>query len=144
MARVHVIDNIVKSEDDWREIEDRFQPTLDRIADPPYKDLKKLKKSDKFIMLLIFNPWEWGFRILGFTNLIRKIYREPAFVRRMFDRLVKSQSELMKMVIDEGVVDGIWMWGDSAYNSGPFISPEKYREFITPVHKIFCNIAKKT
>jgi uroporphyrinogen decarboxylase len=142
-ARVHVIDNIVKSEEDWRKIEDRFQPTLDRIVDPPYKDLKKLKKSDKFIMLLIYNPWEWGFRIVGFTNLIRKIYREPALIRRMFDTLVKFQSELMKIVIDEGVVDGVWMWGDSAYNSGPFISPEKYREFITPVHKIFCNIAKK-
>lgn len=142
-ARRQVIDNIVKSEEDWEKIRDRFQPSLDRIVDPPYRDLKKLKEYEKFIMLLIYNPWEWGFRIIGFTNLIRNIYRNPAFVKRMFDTLVNFQSELMKIVIDEGVVDGIWMWGDSAYNSGPFISPEKYKELITPVHKIFNNIAKK-
>ncbi|MEM2465566.1 MAG: uroporphyrinogen decarboxylase family protein [Candidatus Bathyarchaeia archaeon] len=143
MARRQVIDNIVKTEEDWEKIADRFQPTLDRIVDPPYEKLRDLRKSEKFVMLLIFNPWEWGFRIVGFTNLIKYIYRNPAFVRKMFNTLVRFQSELMKIIIDEKVVDGIWMWGDSAYNKGPFISPEKYRELITPVHKVFCDIAKK-
>lgn len=138
-----VIDNLIKTEEDWEKIEDRFQPTLDRIVDPPYDKLKELRKSDKFIALLIYNPWEWGWRILGFTNLIRNIYRNPRLVKRMFDTLVEFQSELMKIVIDEGVVDGIWMWGDAAYNSGPFIPPKKYEEFITPAHKSFCTIAKK-
>jgi uroporphyrinogen decarboxylase len=138
-----VLDNLIKTEEDWKKIEDRFQPTLERIVDPPYDRLKELKNSEKFIALLIFNPWEWGWRILGFTNLIKNIYRNPQLVKRMFDKLVKFQSELMKIVIDEGVVDGIWMWGDSAYNSGPFIPPKKYNEFITPVHKSFCDLAKK-
>ena len=138
-----VIDNLIKTEEDWEKIEDRFQPTIDRIVDPSYEHLRDLKNSDKFIALLIYNPWEWGWRILGFANLMRNIYRNPKFVKRMFQILVRFQLELMRIVIDEDVIDGIWMWGDSAYNSGPFLPPEKYREFITPVHREFCDIAKK-
>ena len=138
-----VLDNIIKSEEDWEKVEDRFQPTPDRIVDPPYEKLKEMRKSEKFVTLLIFNPWEWGWRLVGFTNLIKLMYKKPSFVKRMFDKLREFQTELMKMAIEEAWVDGVWMWGDSAYNSGPFLSLKMYEEFISPYHAHFCNVARK-
>jgi uroporphyrinogen decarboxylase len=37
--------------------------------------------------------------------------------------------------------DGVWIWGDVAYRSGPFMSPRMYRELVMPHHKRVTDVA---
>ena len=43
---------------------------------------------------------------------------------------------MLKYLEQNGVrYDGAWMYGDIAYNHGPFISPRMYRQLVQPAHK---------
>jgi uroporphyrinogen decarboxylase len=138
-----VLEAFVKTKEDWENVEGRLTPDINRFVDPTYDKLKELRDSDKFIALFIFDPWEWGWRIRGFVELLRDFFKNPQFVREMYEALARFQIELIKIAVDEGVIDGLWMWGDAGYTSGPFVSPKKYEELITPIHKRFCDLAKK-
>jgi uroporphyrinogen decarboxylase len=83
--------------------------------------------------------WE-GFELakdlVGHETLCAAMAEEPGWARDMFD----TQADLTLRILDHleaggARVDGGWIFGDIAYNHGPFFSPRMYRELLQPSHR---------
>lgn len=70
-------------------------------------------------------------RLLGFQELLMAIWDEPILVKGLVDLSVSINLELAKEAVKRGVKI-VYTGDDYAYNSGPLISPEAFREFLYP------------
>jgi uroporphyrinogen decarboxylase len=66
------------------------------------------------------------------------IGEDPALVKEMFDQDAEMTINMMEMLDEPDLnfeYDGVWIWGDIAYNKGMLFSPRAYRELLMPAHK---------
>lgn len=70
-------------------------------------------------------PWE---EMMDFAIML---YEEPEKLHEKAKKKVKISIELAKRQVDQGV-EFICINCDYGYNLGPFISPQKFSEFVTP------------
>jgi uroporphyrinogen decarboxylase len=59
------------------------------------------------------------------------IYEDPGKTHELAKQKMRESIELAKMQIDAGV-DFICINSDYGYNRGPFVSPDKFKEIVTP------------
>lgn len=75
-------------------------------------------------------------KIVGDEVVAMAMVTDPEWVRDMSqtytDCLLREFDAIWSLGLE---VDGVFMWGDMAYNRGTFCSPKMYREFIWPDHK---------
>lgn len=100
------------------------------------KGLPDAYRSDKFICISFSEPFQRLCDTLGRENVLRKIASQPREFHRGLIRETESILDLFEIIIDKGIVfDGIWAWGDLAYNKGPLFSLDTYRRLLFPLHK---------
>ncbi len=73
--------------------------------------------------------------MMGLKRLIMMMFREPEFIRELFDFLAQFQVDACRKAVSEARIDYATLWEDMAYHSGPHISPELWREFMLPGYK---------
>jgi uroporphyrinogen decarboxylase len=82
-------------------------------------------------------------RLTGLERFVTFMYKYPQEMERFLDKEVNYVIELSKSLIDAGV-DVIWYGNDTAWKSGPIISPALHRKFIIPrLKKITDEIKRK-
>jgi len=129
------------------EFKERIEPLLDpdlpmRISSPRYpfrgdleKAIKKLQER-YFVFAGVLGPFEYARHILGegVDRIVRYFYRHPKTLEYIFRVLGRFLSAIAKALLDMGA-DGVWIWDDVAYRSGPFMSPGMYEKFVAPAHR---------
>ena len=95
--------------------------------------------NDKFRMLELEDPFQDLSNCIGLENVLMKIKEDNDFIlQELLDRTMKMLAKA-KVVIESEKVDGIWLWGDIAYNGGTFFSDAFYLENLYPMHKKICS-----
>ena len=111
-----------------------------------YEQLRKRalwlrENTDKALMIVCgCNLFEWGTFLRRMDNFLMDIYTEQEEVERLLDQLMERHMETLKLVCEAvgDVVDILRFGDDLGMDSGPFISPEKYRAIFKPRHKKLC------
>jgi uroporphyrinogen decarboxylase len=96
------------------------------------------KTTDKALLIVCgCNLFEWG-------NFLMDLLCDQYNVEKLLDELLKKHlSTLEKVCRAVGDVADIIRFGDDlGMTSGPFMSPEIYRQLFKPRHKILCDYVK--
>ncbi len=78
--------------------------------------------------------------LLGHENICLAAFDDPAWLREVFD----TETDMVIRILDHYEANGIefdggWIYGDIAFNHGPFISPAHYRDIVKPGHARIVN-----
>jgi len=104
------------------------------------------KNSDRALMVVCgCNLFEWGTFLRKIDNFLMDLVLEPVKVEALLDALMECHLATLAKVCDSvgDVVDIIRFGDDLGMDSGPFMSPDTYRELFKPRHKILCDYVKK-
>lgn len=78
----------------------------------------------------------WLRNWLGFEQISLLIYDDPAWLEEMLDRVCDCIVGVLKRAFaGGGRFDACLIWEDMAYNAGPMISPEAFRQFLSPRYR---------
>ena len=108
--------------------------------------LKLRENSDRALMIVCgCNLFEWGTFLRKIDNFLMDLVLEPQNVEAFLDALMEIHlATLAKVCSAVGdVVDIIRFGDDLGMDSGPFMSPETYRQLFKPRHTILCDYVKK-
>jgi uroporphyrinogen decarboxylase len=73
--------------------------------------------------------------VIGHERLCIAMAEEPEWARDIFETETDVAVRALDYLERCGVTfDGGWIYGDIAYNHGPFCSPRMYRELVMPAH----------
>lgn len=86
--------------------------------------------------------FEAAWYLRGLENFLVDLYEDRDFAVELLDRTMQYHLAVSKKLVAMGV-DIIWWGDDIADESGPFISPELYRELIKPRHAYMIQEVKK-
>jgi len=80
--------------------------------------------------------------MVGDEHFLMAMIEEPDWIVEMASAFTDNVLRNLEALLETGVKpDGLWVYGDMAYNSGPFCSPAMYRELIWPQHRRFVDWA---
>ena len=131
------VDRPVKDWATWKEYKKRLDPdTPERYPADWAAYVERMNATDAPTMLLLegyFGPLrEWT----GLEELIYLFYDEPDLVEDMMDQVLHLSLTMAKRVLKDLRIDCVRFWEDMAYRSGPLISPEMFKKFMTPRYQV--------
>ncbi len=100
------------------------------------------RTENKFAVLQGIESFEGMRQLVGDELLLPSFAEDPEWIRdmsRTYTDLILR--DFQSVLAAGGQADGVWVFGDVGYNSGPFFSPQMYRELIWPDHKRLCDWA---
>jgi len=129
--------NEYKQHYDLSTIEDRLPNNWDVIVG-------RLRNRDFPIRLGGTNGGFLGFprQIMGLTNYLIALYDEPELVHDICDTFADFLIAYYGRICADVKVDCLLIWEDMAGKQGSLISPQHFREFLTPRYKKMVNFAK--
>jgi len=101
--------------------------------------------SERALMIVCgCNLFEWGTFLRRMDNFLMDLYIEPDKVEELLDALMeRHMSTLGKVCEAVGDLADIIRFGDDlGMDQGPLMSPETYRKFFKPRHKMLCDFVK--
>ncbi len=123
-------------------IDDHLNAVGDVISlhQPAWMDRVKARAEDFCIFGSVCEPFEMIWRILGTTNVLTMIAEEPDKVARFVERLGDFLVGIVRgqVAAARGILSGIFIWGDVAYDHGMFFSPDYWRGAFKPQLKRIC------
>lgn len=127
----------------------RFRETI-LAADSPL-DLDRLKRrfaaarrEAKWTFCNTVEPFESLRKLIGDEETMISIKEEPEWIVDMAEVTTTRSLRTLERIHDAGIhADGLWIYGDMAFNHATFCSPADYRELIWPQHKRLCDWAKE-
>jgi uroporphyrinogen decarboxylase len=105
------------------------------------KKIRALKNSF-FVFGDLTDPFELYVRLRGHNHALKDIYRNPNFAKKLLEKCHKNIMKIIKLLVELDV-DGIYLYGDVAFKTGPMMSPRHYKEFILPFLKEEINYCRK-
>ncbi|MFA6244277.1 MAG: uroporphyrinogen decarboxylase family protein, partial [Candidatus Hydrogenedentales bacterium] len=89
----------------------------------------------------ICEPHEMVWRIMGTENVLMKLAEDPDHMGQILERLGDFLVGIVKgqIAAAEGLLSGMYVWGDVAYDRGMFFSPDMWRELYKPQVKRICD-----
>lgn len=133
----HDIDWPIKSLDDW----DRYKKKHMQADDPTrfpdnWAELVE-EYRDRDYPLQLTHRGVYGFcrNRMGDESMAYAFYDAPELVHDMMDSYTEMCLEVWEKQAAEVQFDLIECWEDMAYNSGSLISPQTFREFMTPNYR---------
>lgn len=124
----------------------------DHSSDPDFWDKLREKtlylrqNTDKALMIVCgCNLFEWGTFLRRIDNFLMDIYTDQDKVEELLDVLMeKHLATLEKVCHSVGDIVDILRFGDDlGMDSGPFMSPDKYKEIFKPRHRQLCDYVHK-
>lgn len=101
--------------------------------------------TDKALLIVCgCNLFEWGTFLRRMDNFLMDLMCDQNNVEKLLDELLRRHlSTLEKVCRSVGDIADIIRFGDDlGMTSGPFMSPEIYRQLFKPRHKILCDYVK--
>ncbi len=139
------LENPVKDWESWEEYKQGY--SLDTIEDrlpPDWDDLvKRLKDRDFPIRLGGTNGGFLGFprQIMGLNTYFLKLFDEPDLINDICETFLNFLLAYYDRIIKDIKVDCILIWEDMAGKGGSLISPDHFKEFLTPRYKKMVSFA---
>lgn len=131
-GQVFVGDGLIKTMDDFQKIFSLPDPEDDSLYEPikPF-----FEKREEFA--IIFST-RLGFLSalisIGFQTFMESLYLNPELIHAVMGTYVDWSTKVIQRVCDLGV-DAVFTTDDFAFNTGPFISPASFRQWVVPYHR---------
>ncbi|MBX7256463.1 MAG: hypothetical protein K1Y02_08885 [Candidatus Hydrogenedentes bacterium] len=89
----------------------------------------------------VCEPHEMVWRIMGTENVLMKLAEDPVRMGRILERLGDFLVGIVEAQVEAagGLLSGMYVWGDVAYDRGMFFSPEMWRDLYKPQVKRICD-----
>jgi len=131
--------------DSWSELKTRFMDPDDPKRFPKNWDEYIMEYNNRDYPLQLTHGGVYGFarNIMGDEALSYAFYDEPDLVHDIMDSYTDMCIDIWKKMVVDIQFDLIECWEDMAFNSGSFISPEIFREFMKPVYRKLSDFAKE-
>jgi len=132
----HYLEYPIKNKDDWERFKERLDPN-DPARYPENWDeiVLELQKRDYPVCIhcgsLLGKLRDW----MGFENIALAFYDMPDLVDEMIEYMTDFSIKLMEKALKDVEVDFALGWEDIAFNNGPIISPQMFKEFLVPRYK---------
>ncbi len=98
----------------------------------------------KWRYLTAVEPFECLRKLVGDEEMMMGMIEEPEWIVDMAAVTTARTITDLERLMDAGVAaDGLWIYGDMAYNHATLCSPAAYRSLIWPQHHRLCEWAKK-
>jgi uroporphyrinogen decarboxylase len=140
------INHPVKDWKSWNEYKEYYcQDTIEKRLPPNWDTLSKnLKNRDFPIRLGGTNGGFLGFprQIMGLTHYMMMLHDDPKLIHDICDTFCNFLIAYYRRITQDVEVDCILIWEDMAGKMGSLISPEHFREFLTPKYKAMVSFAK--
>ncbi len=105
---------------------------VDEIA----RRVAEARRQGKWVHLDGIEPFELTRKIMGDVEALAGMIDAPEWIADVSRVTTDNSLRNWQAVIDAGIeLDGLWVYGDMAYNHAPVCSPELYRELIWPDHR---------
>jgi uroporphyrinogen decarboxylase len=139
------IDHQVKSMEDWKRIKFRYEDHMDkRFPVRIDEEIKRLNESANPVKLEIFPYFNrLGFYLMGMERFMLSFYDQPALMHEMFSFWNEFTLKMIRPYLENVDIDILVLAEDLAYNNGPNLPPEIYREFWLPYQDELVREAKK-
>ncbi len=122
-----VLRSAIQGEED---LEHYFQdPNDDRRYEGLADAIQRIHDRNLAAFFTISDHWGGLYHIFGLKNLLKLVHRSPRLIRKTIRKLTAHYSAIIANVL-EHEIDCIWVFGDLATNSGPFISPSMYEDLL--------------
>jgi len=122
------VDGPVKTKKDYRNLS---LGAPDESMIKAAKRLIKLTEGEYAIAGDVGGPFTESWKLMGFNAFTTMMYRDPVFVSRVCADIARWHIELGKLFIEAGT-DIIRVGDDLGEVGAPLISPNKFREVISP------------
>lgn len=118
----------------WRE---KYRPGIERQAsDTALRASRSVRQDGRWSFLAGVEGFECARALLGDEGSLVAMLEEPEWIQEIAQVTTDSTLRHFQAVLDTGVrPDGIWIYGDMAYNHSTHCSPQTYRELVWPQHK---------
>lgn len=136
----------IQTREQW---EDEYKPRLayhgDRIDWAALEArYRHLRDGGKYTILSMLDPFECTWHKVGPERQFMLMVEDPAWLCDMFEADTALLEAAFEDLCARGFTpDCLWIYGDIAYNKGPFFSPEMYRQLLMPFHRRYCALAKR-
>ncbi|MBN2309148.1 MAG: hypothetical protein JXR94_09270 [Candidatus Hydrogenedentes bacterium] len=134
---------------DPRRFNEAIDDQINSVADalnlglPSYIDRVRSYADEFCVFGSVCEPHEMLWRIIGTENALYKLAEDPdrmaAFIERLGDFLVGIVEG--QIAAANGLLKGLYIWGDVAYDRGMFFSPDYWRRAYKPQVKRICDAA---
>ncbi len=110
---------------------------------PSYLDRVNAYVDDFCVFGSVCEPHEFIWRIMGTENVLYKMTEDPERMGQLVARCGDFLVDIVKgqIAAAEGKLQGIYIWGDIAFDRGMFFSPVFWREHYKPQLKRICDAA---
>lgn len=147
------IDHVTKDRAAWDELRDRFRFDPDDTARidtasyfnhmdayPTWPEAKRrfddLRATGKYVVFVVYGPWEGTWRHRGYTELLMDLAMEPEWVFEMAEAQTNLVLATLKHGIETGMApDALWLTDDLACTRGMLFSPEMWRDVFKPLYR---------
>ncbi len=131
------------SPDTWRKT---HRPFFERDVPVDADRLRQLQstgtRAERWRFIMAVEPFECLRKLIGDEEMLMAVIEEPEWIAEMAaavtDRGLKMLERIYATVEP---VEGLWIYGDMAFNHSTMCSPEHYRELIWPQHRRLCDWA---
>lgn len=128
----------IKNRKDFEKFkEERLDPNNDGRFPDNWEEVAKGYSDHSYPLSIggypvgFFGALRW---LIGDENLLKDYYRNPEFIKDILQYLTDMWIQIWSEVLDKVEVDFALFWEDMAYKKGSFISPNMFREFLTPYY----------
>ena len=133
------LEHPVKTLDDWRNYERRFDPSdIRRYPKSWGQDfIEYLRNAEIPVGLCFHGLYAFGRELMGTVNFLMAFYDQPKLVQSMIDQRTEFLIEAMKPAVEtlKSDIDFVFWHEDMAYKNGPLFSPDMFRTFMLAGYK---------
>lgn len=127
----------IDSPEKWAAVRHLMTASRERVRWDEFWPLyRRARAAGRYVCFATVEPIEMIKDVLGHEIMLRSMIKRPEWIHDIFNTYITVAIEMLELVEAEGMVcDGAFVYGDIAYNTGPFMSPRHYREFVQPYHR---------
>lgn len=102
-------------------------------------------KDDFAVFGSVCEPYEYLWRCIGTENSMYWMMEEPELFKAFVDRIGDFIAKFLEAQIQagDGILSGMYIWGDVAYKNGMLFNPETWRKIFKPHVKNIIDICHK-
>jgi uroporphyrinogen decarboxylase len=102
----------------------------------------RAKTEGKWTFFNTVEPFECLRKLIGDEETMINIREEPEWIVDMAEVTTTRSLQTAQNLLDAGIrPDGLWIYGDMAFNHATFCSPADYRDLVWPQHRRMCDWA---
>lgn len=138
------LDWSLKTPDDWERFKERLNPNdPQRYPDNWDETVAELNNSAAPVVVGCGSLFGWLRNWMGFENIVIAVMDQPDWIEQMMEDLTSFYIGCLRRAVEQVRIDAGAFWEDMCFNHGPMISPQLFREWMTPRYKRITDFVKQ-